>query len=63
MASGTKPQQQHGMLVTSEQESGFPIETVIGHPLLQTERTDLGGLVRQEKAAQQTHFEPWLLDR
>jgi hypothetical protein len=63
VTSWTKPQQQHGMLVTSEQESGFPVETVIGDPLLQTERTDLGGLVRQEKVAQQTPFEPWLLDR
>jgi hypothetical protein len=62
-AAWTTPQQEYGMLVTGKQESGLPIETVIGYPLLQTERTDLSGQIGQEKAAEQTHFEPWLLDR
>ena len=50
------------MLVAGQQVSGFPIQSVVGYTLLETERADLGGLIGKEKVAQQTHFQSWQLD-
>lgn len=49
VAGGTVPLEEHGMLVTGEEISRFPVETVIGHAFLETGGANLGGLFGQEE--------------
>ena len=42
-----------------EERSELPIQTVVGHVLLETQRADLGGVVWEEKEGTKLCWKEW----
>jgi hypothetical protein len=62
VTGGAVPEQEDCMSGTGEEVSHFPIQAVVGDALVETQRADLGGLIGEEKAPEETSLQSWLLD-